>query len=152
MIRITSIRYIPIILLLIASATAGARRRSDIQRVTVRFLATSTVVRGTWAYNQDTYLAELVPSESNQHLLIRLVDEYLNASPSISTDALTSGTGVALRVRRDSHCDLPYADILLRTRPGDPLAILPERLGYVPQLDSSPDPSRVIPCYRTVRQ
>jgi hypothetical protein len=151
-IRNTSIRYIPIMLLLIASTAVSARRRSDIQRATVRFLATSTVVRGTWAYNQDTYLAEFVPSGSNQPLLIRLVDEYLNAAPPISTDTLTSSTGTALRVKRDSSCDLPYADILLRTRPGDPLAILPERLGYLPRLDSFPDPGRVIPCYRTVRQ
>jgi hypothetical protein len=138
--------------LFIVVISASALQRSRDLKVRLRFLATGTIVRGTWAYNQDTYLAELLPSTGGEQVLVRLVDEYFNAAPPISHDALTSNTGSAFLVRRDSQCDLPYADILLRTKPGDPMAILPERLEYKPKLNNVPEPSTIIPCYRTVRR
>lgn len=152
MIRHATIRILAVTSLCIAPISAKARQRSHDEKVSVRFLATSTIVRGTWAYNQDIYLAELTPSAGGEQVLARLVDEYFNAAPPISHEALTSSTGTIFRVRRDSQCDLRYADILLRTRPGDPTALLPERFGYEPKLDAAPDPSKIIPCYRTVRQ
>jgi hypothetical protein len=150
--RQATIRCLAATSLFILALSASALKRSRDLKVRVRFLATSTIVRGSWAYNQDTYLAEFIPSSGDEQVLVRLVDEYFNAAPPISHEALTSSTGTILRVRRDSQCDLPYTDILLRTKPEDPMAILPERLGYEPKLDSTPDPSTVIPCYRTVRQ
>ena len=150
--RPATIRYLTVATLLIISLCASALKRNRDLKIHVRFLATSTIVRGSWAYNQDTYLAEFIPSSGDEQVLVRLVDEYLNAALPISYDDLTSNTGAILRVRRDSRCDLPYGDILLRTRPGDPMAILPEKLGYIPKLDGVPDPRKIIPCYRTVRQ
>lgn len=150
--RQATIRCLAATSLFILALSASALKRSRDLKVRVRFLATSTIVRATWAYNQDTYLAELIPSGGNEEALVRLVDEYFNAAPPISHEALTSSTGTIFKVRRDAQCDLPYMDILLRTRPGDPMAILPERLGYEPTVNNGPNPGAIIPCYRAVRQ
>jgi hypothetical protein len=145
-------RVLVICFVFVSGLSVSARERMATQLVRVKFLATGTAVRGTWGFNQDTYLAELVSPPIGGQVLIRLVDEYFNAAPPVSSEVLTSETGTMLRVRRDSLCDLPYASILLRTKPGDPRAILPERLGYEPQLDKIPDPGTIIPCYRMVRR
>jgi hypothetical protein len=140
--RQATIRCLAATSLFILALSASALKRSRDLKVRVRFLA----------YNQDTYLAELIPSGGNEEALVRLVDEYFNAAPPISHEALTSSTGTIFKVRRDAQCDLPYMDILLRTRPGDPMAILPERLGYEPTVNNGPNPGAIIPCYRAVRQ
>jgi hypothetical protein len=131
--------------------SADARSRIRVQKAHVRFLAASTFVRGTWGYNQDIFLAELLSSRHGEPLLVRLIDEYPNTYPSLSADVLASQTGTALRVKRDSQCDSSYASMLLRTAPNDPRAILHERLGYTPQLAKTPEPDAILPCYRTVR-
>lgn len=131
--------------------SADARPRIRVQKTHVRFLAASTFVRGTWGYNQDIFLAELLSLRHGEPLLVRLIEEYPNGFPPLSADALTSPGGTVLRVLRDVQCDLPYASILLRTAPSDPRATLHERLGYSPQLDKTPEPDAILPCYRTVR-
>lgn len=118
----------------------------------MRFLATSTVVRGTWGYNQDIFLAELQPARNGELQLVRLIDEYPNFYPPLAAEVLKSKSGTVLKVRRDAQCDLPFGQVQLRTAPGDPMAILHERLGYQPRMDRTPEARTPLPCYRTVRQ
>jgi hypothetical protein len=101
--------------------------------------------------NQDVYLAEIVPVTEGEPAFLRLVDEYPYYIPPLSHDALISVTGTTLRVQRDAQCDLPYGSLLLRTAPGDQLAIFPAKLSYKPQLRRAPEPDQMVPCYRTVR-
>jgi hypothetical protein len=115
-------------------------------------LATSTFIRGTWGTNQDIYLAEIIPHKGSLPILVRLMDEYLTFDPPLSVDGLTSTTGATLRIVRDVRCDIRYSQMQLRTAPGDPMAILPERLGYQPQLTRTPATDEVLSCYRTVRR
>ena len=122
------------------------------QKMQTRFLATSICMRETWGTNEDDYLAEIVPHEGADPLLIRVVDEYPNLELPLSNDLLTSRIGSTLRVMRDFGCDIPYSQMQLRTASGDPMAILPERLGYQPTLDRTPSAGQMLPCYRTVRR
>lgn len=115
-------------------------------------MATGTLVRGTWGQNEDTYLAELSLSHDTESVLVRLIDTYPNEAPPLSREALMSPSGTVLRVSRDPQCDSLYGEMLLRTAPGDPMAILLERLEYQPQLSWTPQPSTNVPCYRTVRR
>ncbi len=132
------------------SAIAGNRIHT--QKVHVRFLATGTLVRSNWGYNQDIYLAEMSSSTGGELRLIRLIDEYPSYSPPLAKSVLTSQAGTTFKLVRDSECDLAYAAMVLRTAPGDPSAMLPERLGYQPQIDHMPESSTLLPCYRTVRR
>lgn len=116
-----------------------------------RFLATSAFIRGTWGTNQDIYLAEIIPHAGDKPLLVRLIDEYLTFQLPLSVDSLTSTTGTTLRIMRDVRCDIPYSQMQFRTAPGDPMAILHERLSYQPHMDKTPQSDTVLPCYRTVR-
>jgi hypothetical protein len=134
------------------SASADARPRIRVQKAHVRFLATSTVVRGTWGYNQDIFLAELQPARHGELQLVRLIDEYPNLSPPLPAEVLTSPSGTVLKVKRDSQCDLPFGQVQLRTAPDDPMAILHERLSYQPEMGRTPGAWTPVPCYRTVRQ
>jgi hypothetical protein len=135
----------------ISTTIAGAWPHKNGQKARVRFLATSTLIRGNWGPNEDTYLAELTFAREGDPLLVRLVDSYPNEAPPLLRAALTSVTGTTFKVRRDMDCDRPYGEMILRTAPGDPMAILLERLAYEPQLRRTPEPDEVLPCYRTVR-
>jgi hypothetical protein len=145
--RITTL----VLFIAVSASMAGAWPHKHGHKVRVRFLATGTLVRGTWGQNEDTYLAELSLSHDTESVLVRMVDAYPNEAPPLSHAVLTSNSGTVLRVRRDSECDRPYAQMLLRTAPGDPMAILRERLNYVPQLDRTMDPKALLPCYRIAR-
>lgn len=147
--------HIAAILLIAAlnTSTAGAwPHRRQAQKARVQFLATSTLIRGTWGPNEDTYLAQLVLPKQNEAVLVRLVDAYPNEWPPLSRNVLTSDAGAVLPVKRDAECDRPFGEILLRTAPGDSMAILPEQLGYRPQLDRMPAPGTILPCYRVLRR
>lgn len=122
------------------------------QKAKVHFLATSTFIRGTWGWNKDIYLAQILLPKENEATLVRLVDAYPNEFPPLSREVQISQSGTFLRVERDSECDLPFGQMLLRTAPGDPMAILPTRLDYRPQLPKTPAPNDVLPCYRTLRK
>ena len=141
-------------ILLILATTADAAlawpHRQGI-KARVHFWATSTLVRGSWGQNVDIYLAELHLPKQNEAVLVRLIDVYPNFFPPLAHNVLTSATGAVLSVRRDVECDRPFGEILLRTAPGDPLAILPERLGYQPPISQTPTPEAVVPCYRVLR-
>jgi len=115
-------------------------------KANTRFLATSTCIRVTWGQNLDVYLAEIALNKGSESVLVRLIDEYRNLAPPLSEDTLTSTTGTTLRIRREAQCDMPYGAMQLRTPPGDPMAILPERLGFQPQLSWEPQPTAILPC------
>jgi hypothetical protein len=131
--------------------TAGAWPHQRGQKAKVRFLASGTLVRGTWGLNEDTYLAEMHLRPGNESTLVRLIDDYPNEVPPISAVVLTSELGTILRVRRDSQCDSAYSQMLLRARPGDLTAILPVKLEYQPVLPERIEPNSVLRCYRTIR-
>lgn len=118
----------------------------------VRFIATSTLLRGTWGLNEDTYLAQVLIPEQNEAVLVRLVDTYPSEWPPLARQVLTSESDALLRVKRDVGCDRPFGEILLRTAPGDPMAILPEPLSYEPVLERTPAPGTILPCYRVLRR
>lgn len=118
----------------------------------VRFLVTSTLLRGTWGLNEDTYLAQVLFPRQNEAVLVRLVDAYPNEWPPLARQIIASESGALLALRRDVGCDRPFGEILLRTAPGDPMAILPEPLSYEPALERTPAPRTILPCYRVLRR
>lgn len=130
----------------------SARPHRHVLKARVRFWATSTLVRGTWGQNEDTYLAELRFAHSEEVLLARLVDTYPNESPPLAREILTSDSETVLHVMRAAECDLLFGQMLLRTAPGDPMAILPEWLDYRPTLGPMPDSEAILPCYRVARR
>jgi len=135
----------------ISATTAVAWPHKHGQKTRVRFLAAGTLVRGTFGRNEDTYLAELSLEKGSERTLVRLVDAYPNEAPPISRTDLTAPFGITLRIRRDVECDRPYGEMILRTAPGDLMAILHERLGYQPQLSRTPTPNAIFPCYHVLR-
>jgi hypothetical protein len=99
--------------LVISAAAAGAWPHKQGPKAQIRFLATSTLVRGTWGWNEDTYLAELRLTAGGEPLLIRLVDAYPNEAPPLSQTVMTAPTGSALKVRRDTECDIALSREIL---------------------------------------
>jgi hypothetical protein len=136
----------------ISTTTAGAWPHRNEQKARVRFLATSTLVRTWGAPNEDTYLAKLTLTLNDDPLMVRLIDSYPNVASPLPKGTLTSVEGHILKVRRDMNCDRTYGEMILRTAPGDPMAILPERLGYQPSMDPVPASEMILPCYRIVRR
>lgn len=117
----------------------------------VRFLATSTSTHSSSGENHDVYLIEITaPGESNPELA-RLEDVYPHYRDALSGAVLKSPDGAKLKIIRDRSCDVAFGSMPLRTAPGDPTAILPERLGYRPSLAELPNTDEVLPCFKTVR-
>ena len=140
------LRMTTILVVVLLSRSAGAWRHQRGQKALVRFWATSTLVRGTWGLNQDIYLAELRFPKQHESVLMRLIDAYPNEWPPLSREVLVSQSGTELRIKRDSRCDLSFSRMQLRTAPGDPMAILPVRLGYSPHLQIIPSSSPLSLC------
>lgn len=136
---------------LFSGITTAKTDRPRPVKAQVRFLATSSCIRGTWGSNQDVYLTEIVLHAGSEPVLARLMDEFLPFQLPLSVDSLTSTAGTILRIRRDEQCDMPYAKMQFRTAPGDPMAIIPIKLHYEPILPRTPAPDEVLPCYRIVR-
>jgi len=132
----------------VGMAAAG---HTPVLKAHVHFLATSTSVHSGLGRNQDVYLVELTPHGADETILVRLIDEYPPYRATLSSNFLTSPEGATLKIRRDRTCDTAFAKIPLRTAPGDPMAILPERLGFQPRLSNPVEPKEILPCYRTVR-
>jgi hypothetical protein len=105
--------------------------------------------RTTWGMDEDIYLVQLTFPKNGQQVLAWLVNEYSNWAPPIPIRLPRADDGTPFYLVRDSHCDLPYGELLLRTAPWDPMAILPERLVYRPRLKKIPESGEVLPCYRT---
>lgn len=148
LVRIASL----VLVVTVFAASVNARPHRRALKARVRFKATSTLIRGTWGPNEDTYLAESRFSRADDPVLVRLVDAYANESPPLAREILTSDSGTVLHVMRDPRCDLSFGRMLMRTAPGDPMAILPERLGYQPHLARVPDSDELLPCYRTLQR
>jgi hypothetical protein len=148
------IRMIYVVAVIVLSTRpAGAWPHKSGQKARVRFLATSTLVRSAWGgTNEDTYLAELTFTPADTAIVVRLVDSYPGPGSPLPNGILLSAKGPILKVRRDTDCDHPYSKIILRTAPGDPMAILHERLGYRPLMDMTPASDTILPCYRVVRR
>lgn len=121
-------------------------------RVRVRFLAEETLVRGTWGTNQDSYLAEFLPSKDSPSGLLQVKDEYAQWDFPLSQAVLTSQSGTNIRLKRDTACDVQYGALNLRAAPGDLIAMLPVHLTYHPVLSNSVHSGDVIPCYHIARK
>ena len=120
----------------------------------VRFLATSTSIR-SFGGNEDAYLVEMTdprgPDNSSPFLAL-MVDRYPMYREALPVSELSSHIGSVVRLSRDATCDSTLSAIPLRTSPGDPLAVLPERLGYRVEMPQTRNPELQIPCYRLVRR
>lgn len=139
-----------ILLALITPSMASAKSRKYIL-ARVRFLATSTVAHSSFGENHDVYLIEIdLPNESGTELA-RLEDIYPPYKSALRDAILRSSGSVRLKIKRDHSCDIAFGSMPLRTAPGNPSAILPERLGFHPYLAKAPNPKDVLPCYRTAR-
>ena len=107
----------------LATSSAGAWPHKHGQKARVHFPATSTLIRGTWGQNEDTYLAQLHLPKQNEAVLVGLVDAYPNEWPPLGRKILSADAGSVLPVKRDQDCDRPFGEILLRRRrrsPGHP--------------------------------
>jgi len=119
----------------------------------VRFLATSTSTRSTYAGSEDVYLAEVAfPGRTDDELPVRLIDDYPEYRGPIGPDVLQATHFTRFRLLRDATCDIALADMPLRTAPGDPMAILPVELHYQPELPHPVQSQQILPCYRIVRR
>jgi len=128
-----------------------AHLHSETQKLRIHFLATGTLLHGTWGLNQDIYLAELISKTGGSDQLIRIVDEYPQFAPPLPRPALIADNGTVLRIKRDDSCNVSYGSMHLRTAPGEPMAILYEHLVYQPPLRRTPELQELLPCYRIVR-
>jgi hypothetical protein len=141
-----------LLLCLVVPSMAHGQRQERAFKTSVRFLATSTSFRTDLGESQDVYLVSVgLEPRAGEWTLARLVDEFPPYRTSLPSRDLQSGSPMTLRIRRDASCDFVYAEMRLRTRPGDPMAILPEPLGYSPDLSRSIPTTEILPCYRTVR-
>jgi hypothetical protein len=135
--------------------TTSAKHLPVPERCVIHFLATSTSVRTGAGHNEDVYLAELAwrrSPDSGSTTLARLIDEYPAYRAPIAQNILTGSAKAVFRVLRDESCDRPLLSMPLRSAPGDPEAVLPERLGYVVPPPFTVDISDTLPCYRLVRR
>jgi hypothetical protein len=133
------------------AAKAWPHHDRHMQSAEVRFLATGTLFRSTWSWNEDTYLAELSFAHSEGPFLVRLIDKYPNTVSPLTTATLVGPSAATFFVRHDSECDAPFREMILRAAPGDPAAILPDRLTYWPHLARTPKAGEILPCYRLMR-
>lgn len=117
----------------------------------VRFMATSTSTRSSFGENQDVYLIEVKPRDGSDPQLARLEDIYPRYRDGLSEAVLKSPGWDHLKLIRDHSCDTAFGAMPLRTAPGDPAALLLERLGFHPRLPVKPPLNEVLPCFRTVR-
>jgi hypothetical protein len=139
---------------LFASASSfgtAAARHPHPMKVQVHFLATSTSVHSGLGTSQDAYLVEVTARGMEEPIFARLVDEFPPYQLMLPAEALESPEGVTLKVTRDQTCDRSFGLMPLRAAPGDPMAILPERLGFQPVLPRAIRSEEVLPCYRIVR-
>jgi hypothetical protein len=141
-----------LVVLQMLSPAANALNRHRAQKAKVHFLADGALLRGSWGFNQDIYLAELIGKKEPGRQLVRIVDEYSPDAPPLSHEVLVDEQGTGFRVQRDESCDVAYGTMHMRAAPGDPMAMLPGRLSYEPKLDQIPSVDAALPCYRIVRK
>jgi hypothetical protein len=140
-----------LITVLMVCAAANAHDRHRPRKAKVHFLAAGMLLRGTWGFNQDSYLAEIVVKRDHSRQLVRILDEYSPLMPALPREALVADGGAALRIRRDESCDVAFGGIHLRAAPGDRMATLAIPLVYQPQLGEPVRADTLVPCYRIAR-
>lgn len=144
---------IPIAICLVGVSLALAKCPDKPVKAEVRFLADSTIVRSSYGENEDVYLVELaLERDESEVVLARLIDRYPPSGAPISPEVLTTEQPIRLQVHRDRRCDVAYRDMVLRTRPGDPFALLPKKLGFESALSPPVDPTSVLPCHRIIHK
>lgn len=136
---------------MVGAPLALARRPDKPIKAKIRFLADSTIVRPSYGESEDVYLVELANEKGGEPVTAWLIDTYPPYHAGIALAILTSPTGTILKLRRDPACDGKFGALPLRTAPGDPMAILSERLGYHPTLPRPVSASDILPCYRAAR-
>jgi len=129
--------------------TFGVSAAPSTLRARVRFLAVATSVHSGEFGSEDTFLAE-IQAPGKPPYLARLVDEYSSSQAPIPVQKLTSTEAVPLRLLRDPDCDREWANIVIRTAPVDPMAVLLLRLVSAPEITRSVSAAELIPCYRVV--
>lgn len=144
-------RVIAIGLVLLGTIPLCGQPHARIQRLQVHFLATSTSIHGKEAGSEDVYLVELT-DENGRIGLARLVDQYPDYRLPLSRAAISSSEGQHLQLLRDPACDVALKNLPLRTAPGDPVAVLPERLRFEPNLPPNVAQDAPLPCFRVVRK
>lgn len=142
------------VLLMLAPVSPAFARQGKPTKMLVRFLATSTSVRISEGDSEDVYLVEVRSAKRIDGAMevARLVDRYPAYLPSLPLQTLRSTSGTVLHLVRDATCDTVTGQMPIRTAPGDPEAILPERLGYHVDLPAGYGPGADLPCYRLVRR
>ncbi len=116
----------------------------------VRFVAQSMSFRTTWAYSEDVYLVEIHPSKNGQPYYGKLLDAYQGLGRPLPLQMVTSKSPITMKIARDSSCDVRYGNMLIRSAPGDPVALLPGKFTYESSETKSIPKDTMIPCYRTV--
>jgi hypothetical protein len=135
------------------SCSASNRLGRQTFKGRIRFLATTTSIRSSWAGNQDIYLATIqFQGRGDEAALARVIDEYPSYRVAIPSEVLASSSSTSFRLRRDRSCDVAYGLMSIRTAPGDAMAILPEPFSFRPALSEAVQPADIIPCYRIVRR
>lgn len=98
---------------------AGAKRKHrDIVDLHVRFVATGSSIRSSWAGNMDVYLVEADNGRDDKPAYAWLVDDYLSCQSPLSRELLVSEAGSVVRAQRDALRDAPLAGKPIRTAPG----------------------------------
>jgi hypothetical protein len=109
-----------VVVIAISATIAGAWPwKQKGQEARVRFLATSTLIRGTWGRNEATCLAELRVVGCDDLVLARLIDAYPNEVSHRSCEALESDSKTVLRVKRDPQFGCLHPHSRLKHSPID---------------------------------
>ena len=114
----------------------------------VRFPATSTIVRVAFAPNQDIYLAELSSHSDDQRVLTWLIDKNPSYRTAVPPQTQTAASGAALTIRRDHTYDTSVEHMPTKI-PVHSSANLSLRPGYVPKLPQAVTMNAILPSQRT---
>lgn len=97
-VRLEQVTAIGVLIALFIVPTGASSYRHR-QKMRVHFLANSAVIRSTWYWNEDRYLAELSLPRRNESIFVRLVDVFPNEAPP----SLACGADVRFRNRSSSQ-------------------------------------------------
>jgi len=125
-------------------------KQSKKDTVSIRFVAQSVAIRSAGSDNEDVYLVKVYPAGDQTGFYAKLVDTYRDFAPALPLRIVTSESPVHLRAARDSQCDVLFAEMHLRSAPGDLIAIIPTTIDYETTETKSISPGTKLPCFRTV--
>ena len=145
--KLLAISYVLLLSMVTINPLLG-QQQSDKKRASVRFIARSTAVRGTYGSNEDIYLVE-IGTQGKDLIYAKLIDSYFNLFPPLPWRILTSKAPVLMRIVRDQECDVRLQEMPIRSAPGDRSTILPVPLHYESEEPASIPVDKLLPCYRT---